>query len=179
MRRGGYGSTFYVGMHRSFGNKGDSVEAYGFDGFYSCPDLAPELAANEWGVNDAVFYTWAEDLLGPIKRPSFVAFSGVSNHAPYDAPVEQLGEVNFSDETLECFVAPSREEKIHFAKHFRYCDQVMGESVRRLHAAHPDALFVFVGDHGSFKLVLDPLNQVPFVLWNPLLLESDVDTSRC
>lgn len=175
--RAGYGTVFFVGMHGSFGRKGASCEAYGFDRFLSYPDLFPERAANEWGVCDGVLYPWAEQELAE-GQPVFAAFSGVSNHAPYDAPLEELGEVTIPEEALTFFIAPNRAEKIRYARHIRYCDQVMAESVARLHAAHPDALFVFVGDHGSSKLTLDPLNQVPFVLWNPTLLEPGVDTSE-
>lgn len=178
MERAGYGTVFYVGMHASFGRKGASCEAYGFDRFLSCPDLRSDLSTNEWGVPDGALFPWAERDLRASSNPTFAAFSGVSNHSPYNAPLEELGELTVPEETLEFFIGSSGDEKIRYARHVRYCDWTMAQSVERLHAAHPDALFVFVGDHGSSKLILDPLNQVPFVLWNPRLIKPGVDTSR-
>ena len=50
-----------------------------------------------------------------------------------------LGEVAIPDEALDYFIAPSREEKLRYARHIRYCDEKMAESVARLGPPDTDA----------------------------------------
>lgn len=129
-------------------------------------------------MNDGDFFDWTREQLADLQSPHFVSFLNVSNHAPFDAPLHELGEVTFSDEVMERFVGRSSEEKEKFAKHIKYADRKIGEMVETLKGQCPDALFVFAGDHTSSKLRTDSLQQVPFVLWNERVVDTSVDTSQ-
>lgn len=172
-----YRPLFFAGSHRIFCLKGDVCEGYGYEKFTGCPDVT-DFKSNEWGVCDGDLYPWAHKEMGELETPHFVTFLGVSNHTPHDTPVHELGDVEFSDDTLARFIGRTREEKVNFAKHIKYSDWKMGEMVELLREEHPDALFVFVGDHTSSKLIVDPVGEVPFVLWNDRVVDSSVDASR-
>jgi hypothetical protein len=177
MKRAGYGAWFYAASRREFGEKGDVCEAYGYDRFFGCPDEVPEMKSNEWGVADGDFFEWALEEIEGLSGPQFISFLNVSNHTPFDSPVHEMGEVTISEETLEMFVGRTREDKVTYALHMRYADWKMGQAVEELRSRHPEALFVFVGDHNSKRLRNDPLQQVPFVLWNDRVIDSSVDTT--
>lgn len=49
MTRADYKAVFYAASHRKFGDKGDVCEAYGYDHFTGCPDMAKQVKSNEWG----------------------------------------------------------------------------------------------------------------------------------
>ncbi|MCF7730259.1 MAG: sulfatase-like hydrolase/transferase [Akkermansiaceae bacterium] len=178
LKRADYKPIFFAASQRKFGAKGDSCEAYGYDYFTGCADVAHHIKSNEWGVNDGDFFEWARGQLADLQTPHFISFLNVSNHTPHDAPVDELGDVTFTDAALDCFFGRNRKDKIHFAKHIKYADWKLGEMAEKLKRRYPDALFVFVGDHASSKLCCDPLLQVPFVLWNDRVIDTSVDTSR-
>jgi phosphoglycerol transferase MdoB-like AlkP superfamily enzyme len=181
MERAGYSSVFLAASRREFGSKGDSCEAYGYRSFLGCPDVAPEIRANEWGVCDGDFFKWARvqiDRMGQAETPRFVTFLNVSNHSPYDAPLGELGDnVVFPEQAIGHFVGRDREEKVRFAKHVKYADWKMAEMVESLRRDYPDALFVFVGDHSSHKLRAGRAMSVPFVLWSDRVIDINVDSS--
>ncbi len=178
MERAGYHTAFYAGSHRRFGGKGDACEAYGFDSFTGCPDVAPGLAANEWGVDDASFFSWAREQIGPDMSGSrFITFLNVSNHPPFSAPEDRLwSDEEIPEDVVNRFVGADRAEKCRYAKHVRFADQELGKMVDWLNVAYPGSLFVFYGDHCGSKFRREKNFHVPFVLWGPEVLAEGVDT---
>ncbi len=179
MERADYTPIFFAASRRQFGNKGDACEAYGFKHFYGCPDVAPDIPSNEWGVNDGDFFNWTRSQLEDLRSPHFVTFLNVSNHAPYDAPIEELGaNRSTSSDVLEFFVGSTPEEKSYYADHVLYADEKMGEMAEWLRAQYPDSLFVFFGDHTGLRLKTNYEFRVPFILWNDEVIDSSVDFSK-
>ncbi len=179
MKRAGYHPVFYAASHRKFGHKGDSCEAYGYEDFVGIPDVAEELESNGWGVNDGDFFEWCRERLTDLERGHFVTFLNVSNHVPFDAPVDELKpDYLLSEEAIARFTGRSDESRTQSAEHVLYSDVKMGQMAEWLRERYPDALFVFFGDHcGPVDGTADP-DKVPFVLWNDNVIDPDVDTSR-
>lgn len=179
MAEGGYHPVFLAASNREFGAKGDSAEAYGYAEFLGCADLFPEKKRNEWGVSDEDFFQWAFEKVGDLDRPHFVTFLNVSNHNPFNAPLEELGDLPpVPHRTLIRFGGKEPEERANLARHTTYADHKMGEMVERLHARYPDALFVFMGDHPNPRLRNAHYLRVPLVFWNDNVIDSSVDTTN-
>ncbi|MCB1231717.1 MAG: LTA synthase family protein [Verrucomicrobiae bacterium] len=179
MEEAGYHPLFYAASHRQFGGKGDACEAYGFDHFLGCPDVATDIPSNEWGVCDGDFFSWTKKELAQLETPHFVTFLNVSNHSPYEAPTGDLWpESEIPEAIVDRFVGADREEKLNYAKHIRYADDTMGSMAEWLRSQYPDALFVFFGDHNSSKLRVKTEPRVPFILWNDRVVDTGVDCSH-
>lgn len=180
LRQAGYRTAFYAGSHRKFGGKGDAAESYGFETFTGCPDVATDIPANEWGVDDARFFLWARS--GPLKSlsaPHFVTFLNVSNHPPFSAPVDGLwSDEEIPEAVVKRFAGGSREEKCRYAKHVRYADQELGAMVDWLDATYPGSLFVFFGDHCGTRFRREKSDHVPFILWGAEVVDAGIDSSR-
>ncbi len=179
MQTAGYKPLFYAASHRIFGNKGDACEVYGYDRFFACAEVAPELDYNMWGANDGDFFDWVTGKeLADLQTPHFISFLNVTNHNPHNGPMHELGDYTVPEATIKLFTGKNREEKIRFAKHIKYADWKLGEAALKLRDRYPDALFAFMGDHTSSKLSCDPQRQVPFVLWNDNVIDTSIDTSK-
>lgn len=178
MRRSGYKPLFLAGSFRKFRSKGDVCEAYGYDRFIGCPDVATSIPANDWGVNDADFFQWTDGITGGLTEPHFVTFLNVSNHAPFDSPVDSIRAPGvFTPAVLNFFHGASEKEKLNYARHVYYADQQIGKMIHRLKSLYPDALFVLVGDHNARKLKGLRRGRVPFVLWNDRVVDPGTDTA--
>lgn len=180
MRQSGYHTAFYAGSHRKFGGKGDASESYGFESFTGCPDVATDIPANEWGVDDALFFEWTRGELGKkLDSPHFVTFLNVSNHPPFSAPVDALwGDNEIPDAVVARFAGGSREEKCRYAKHVRYADQEFGTMIDWLDEQYPGSLFVIFGDHRGTRFRREQDNHIPFILWGDDVLDHGTDSSR-
>lgn len=178
MSRSGYKPLFLSASYRKFRSKGDVCEAYGYDEFIGCPDADTSIRSNDWGVCDGDFFQWARGKVTGLKSPHFITFLNVSNHAPFDAPVEHIRDDRiFTAEMAKHFYGLTESEKLRYAKHIYYADQQVGKMVEALRREYPNALFVFTGDHNGRKLRGEMRGRVPFVLWNDRIVDPGVDTS--
>lgn len=179
MERSHYRPLFLSASFRKFRSKGDVCEAYGYEKFIGCPDVATDIRASDWGVSDGDFFEWTKNITAKLDSPHFITFLNVSNHAPFDAPVENISNSEiFTPAVADRFYGLSQKEKLKYAKHIYYADLQVGKAVDYLKQRYPDALFVFVGDHNGRKLKGYMRGRVPFVLWNDRVIDSTVDTSR-
>jgi Sulfatase len=177
MKRAGYTPLFYAASRRRIASKGDICEAYGYDRFLGCPDVATGIPSNEWGVSDGDFFEWARKETGELKSPHFVTFLNVSNHAPYNAPLSELGDPGFSEATISRFVGKDAEERAKYAGHVKYADLKVAEMARWLKDRYPDALVALVGDHCGNKVRGGDKTRVPFILWNDRVIDPAADAS--
>ncbi len=177
MKQAGYTPVFYAASRGHISSKRDSCEAYGYDRFIGCPDVAGNIRSNEWGVSDGDFFQWARGELGGLESPHFVTFLNVSNHPPHNAPLHELGELTFGDDTLARFVGKSPQERANYAGHVKYADVKLTEMARWLKEKYPDSLIVFTGDHCGNKVLGGDKSRVPFILWNDRVIDPAADTS--
>lgn len=179
MDSAGYKPLFYAASFRKFLSKGDTSEAYGYRQFLGCDEIPTRLSEHEWGVSDGEFFDWVEGELSDLETSHFVTFLNVSNHGPYEAPVESIqGSTEFPPEVVKLFAGTNQEERMKYAKHVLYADEQVDRMVKYLHQKYPNALFVFTGDHKSWKMRVKNENSVPFILWNDNVLDCDIDTSQ-
>lgn len=176
MQQAGYTPLFFAASRRHLSDDGDSCEAYGYDRFLGCPEAAPRLRSNEWGVNDGDFFQWARGELGNLVQPHFVTFMNLSNHSPYDAPWQEKVKLPDGNQVSENFIGRDREERMRYAGHVRYADEMMGTMAYWLRDRYPDSLFIFVGDHCGNKLRTHN-RRIPFILWNDQVIDPKADTS--
>jgi hypothetical protein len=177
MKRAGYTPVFYAASRRRIASKGDICEAYGYDRFIGCPDVATAIPSNEWGVNDGDFFEWARKEAAALESPHFVTFLNVSNHAPYNAPLAELGDPGLGEATISRFVGKDAKERASYAGHVKYADLKLAGMARWLKDKYPDALIVFVGDHCGNKVRDGDKSRVPFILWNDRVIDPTVDVS--
>lgn len=178
MERSEYKPLFLSASYRKFRSKGDVCEAYGYEEFIGCPDVDTSIKSNDWGVADGDFFEWSKNKISNLSAPHFITFLNVSNHAPFDAPVEKIENREiFTPEVASHFYGLSESEQLRYAKHIYYSDVQVGYMVSHLKKNYPDALFVFIGDHNGRKLKGEMRGRVPFVLWNDRVIDSSVDTS--
>jgi len=171
MKKSGYTPIFYAGSHRKFRLKGDVCEAYGFNKFVGCPDVATEIKSNEWGVNDEDFFSWAQNQTSDLTTPHFITFLNVSNHIPFDAPLDKIKIPSIPAAAFSEFLGATPNEKKLYAKHVYYADHQLGVMARFLKKKYPQSLFIFVGDHNSRNISHPHSDRVPFILWNPSILD--------
>jgi len=172
MKKCGYTPLFYAGSHRKFWLKGDISEAYGYDQFIGCADVAPDIKSNEWGVSDGDFFKWAEGQVSHLKIPHFITFLNVSNHPPFDAPTNSIQIPEIPSRTLAKFRGTKMGIKKNYAQHVYYADHQVGEMVKFLNKTYPHSLFIFIGDHNCRNIPNPHRDRVPFILWNPDILGS-------
>lgn len=177
MKRAGYTPVFYAASRGRIASKGDICEAYGYDRFIGCPDVATAIPSNEWGVSDGDFFDWARKETAALDAPHFITFLNVSNHAPYNAPLSELGDPGFSETTIGRFVGKDVEERANYAGHVKYADLKLSEMARWLKDRYPEALIVLVGDHCGNKVHGGDKWRVPFILWNDRVIDPAADAS--
>ncbi|GEM_PF-4715270 len=177
MKKGGYDSLFLAGSYRRCGDKGDVCEAYGYR-FIGCPDVQASFPTNEWGVCDADFFAWSKSLVLDLKKPHFITFLNVSNHGPFDAPLDTISIPEFSSSASSLVFGASQAKKKKYMGHIFYADHQIGEMVDVLKSKYPDALFIFRGDHCSARFRRDARSFVPLIFWNNSVIDSSVDASE-
>ncbi|MFB1082814.1 LTA synthase family protein [Jeotgalibacillus sp. JSM ZJ347] len=141
MEAAGYETAAFHAFERTFWNRDEVYDNFGFDNFYSIKDF-PEGDVIGLTLNDKDFFLSSVDRMLEMNDPFYAFMVALTSHTPYDFP-EEKKELNL--ESLEEEIIQNYYHNIHFV------DQAFGALVQRLkeEGIWDDALVVAYGDHDS------------------------------
>ncbi|TFE02146.1 LTA synthase family protein [Jeotgalibacillus salarius] len=141
MESAGYETAAFHAFERTFWNRDEVYENFGFDHFYSIEDF-PEGDVIGLTLNDEDFFLSSVDRMLEMNDPFYAFMVALTSHTPYDFP-EEKKELNL--ESLEEEIIQNYYHNIHFV------DQAFGAMVERLkdEGIWEDALVIAYGDHDS------------------------------
>ncbi len=178
----GYHTIMLYGGDTKFDNMRAFFGAGGIREFVDQPKILAEpiqpqeLPPGNWGLPDEVIFRHADQKFRQLDQddqPFFAVILTVSNHEPYDVPLDRTTMLPHDTEARRCLNA------------YRYADWSLGEFFRQARQAEyfRRTLFVLVADHGrdrDLTQILDaPGHRVPCLFYNPDLLRSETVSTVC
>ncbi|AJD89946.1 hypothetical protein JMA_06290 [Jeotgalibacillus malaysiensis] len=141
MESAGYETAAFHAFERTFWNRDEVYENFGFDHFYSIEDF-PEGDVIGLTLNDEDFFLSSVDRMVEMQDPFYAFLVALTSHTPYDFP-EEKKELDLT--SLEEEIIQNYYHNIHFV------DQAFGSMVEKLkdEGIWDDALVVAYGDHDS------------------------------
>ena len=167
----GYSTSFLYGGSPVFGNVGAFLSAAGVQTIVAQREIAASGRsgpATYWGLTDDVLLEHAHEVFESHdeNQPFFAFVLTVSNHEPFDMPLEGTGLVDSDD-----FEVKKRNG-------VAYADYALGKFFERARTASyfDNTLFVLVADHGLYfnreHLIDIEGFRVPFILYGPNLTDA-------
>ncbi|KIL51269.1 hypothetical protein KP77_07810 [Jeotgalibacillus alimentarius] len=141
MEAAGYETAAFHAFERTFWNRDDVYENFGFDHFYSIKDF-PDGDVIGLTLNDEDFFLSSVDRMVEMSDPFYAFMVALTSHTPYDFPDEKK-ELNL--DSIDEEIIQNYYHNIHFV------DQAFGSLINRLkdEGIWDDALIVAYGDHDS------------------------------
>ncbi|WP_404407279.1 LTA synthase family protein [Jeotgalibacillus malaysiensis] len=141
MESAGYETAAFHAFERTFWNRDEVYENFGFDHFYSIEDF-PEGDVIGLTLNDEDFFLSSVDRMLEMQDPFYAFLVALTSHTPYDFP-ENKKELKL--DSLEEEIIQNYYHNIHFV------DRAFGSMVEKLkdEGIWDDALVVAYGDHDS------------------------------
>lgn len=134
----GYKNYFYYGGDINFFRMKAYLIESGFDKIISDKEIKSKVKKSKWGYPDHVIFEKVfSDLTNNIDTPFFLTILTLSNHDPYDIPVNPKFKGN-SD--LEKFLSS-----------INYADSCVGIFIEKLKKTYywNNSIIIFTADHGS------------------------------
>ncbi|MDZ5713343.1 LTA synthase family protein [Jeotgalibacillus haloalkalitolerans] len=141
MESAGYETAAFHAFEKTFWNRDEVYENFGFDHFYSIADF-PEGDIIGLTLNDEDFFLSSVDRMVEMNDPFYAFMVALTSHTPYDFPDDKK-ELNL--DSLEEEIIQNYYHNIHFV------DRAFGSMVEKLkdEGIWEDALVVAYGDHDS------------------------------
>lgn len=135
----GYSATFLYGGDVQFGNMKSYLIAGDFDRIISDNEnhFSSSIDRTKWGVPDEIVLERLLEECNQLKNPFFIFCMTLSNHNPFDVPMEPV------------FPGNSYKALSYNAAH--YADKCLGEFISKAKSAewYNNTLFILVADHGT------------------------------
>ena len=125
-----------------------------------------------WGAYDHYLYEFIKDYtLANKDTKSFAMVMSVSNHGPWDAPVEQFGvDYDKIDKFLKAKQLPQDDYVRRIFSHFIYQDKMLARFVKETSKVLPNSLFIITGDHGGTSFYTQTSkDEIPLIIYSPIL----------
>jgi len=139
LRSAGYNTTFIYGGDINFAHMKSYIMTGGFDRIISDNDnhFSSTIHRSKWGVPDEYTFDRLIEECNRSENPFFILFLTLSNHNPFDVPMEPV------------FPGNSYEEQYFNAAY--YSDKCLGEFISKARNAdwYLNTLFIILGDHGT------------------------------
>jgi phosphoglycerol transferase MdoB-like AlkP superfamily enzyme len=139
LQTAGYSTTFIYGGDINFANMKSYLVAGDFEKIISDNDdnYSSSIDRTKWGLPDEIVFDRLFEECHQVKEPFFIFCLTLSNHHPFDVPMEPV------------FPGNSYEDIFFNASY--YSDKCLGEFMSKAKSAewYKNTLFVIVADHGS------------------------------
>jgi phosphoglycerol transferase MdoB-like AlkP superfamily enzyme len=139
LKAAGYSTTFVYGGDVTFANTDSYLAAAEFERIISDndDDFQSSIHRSKWGIPDEFVFERLYNECNQLKDPFFVVCMTISNHNPFDVPMEPVFPGN---SYLDLFYNSSY-----------YSDKCLGEFISKAKSAewYKNTLFVLVADHGT------------------------------
>ena len=139
LRSAGYSATFLYGGDVNFANTKSYLITGDFDRIISNNDdhFSSSIERSKWGVPDEFVFERLFEECNQLKDPFFILCMTLSNHNPFDVPMEP--------------VFPGNSYQELFFNSAYYSDKCMGEFISKAKSTewYKNTLFVLVADHGT------------------------------
>jgi phosphoglycerol transferase MdoB-like AlkP superfamily enzyme len=139
LRSAGYNTTFIYGGDINFAHMKSYVITAGFDRIISNNDnhFSSSIQRSKWGVPDEYTFERLFQECGSSETPFFIFCLTLSNHNPFDVPMEPV------------FPGSGYEEQFFNAAY--YSDKCLGEFISKARNTdwYKNTLLIILGDHGT------------------------------
>lgn len=162
----GYQSSFYYGGTGNFRNMKAYCYHLGFEKYTDQSGFSADLPSGKWGIHDEYVFLRQAKELGYMQQPFFSVVMSLSNHEPYDVPMQPHFPVTddvsrFRNSAF--YTDASLRKYFQFASRQKWFDST---------------LFVFVADHGHHYPEKRPMSG-PEAHHLPLLFYGKVLNPEC
>lgn len=139
LQSAGYNTTFIYGGDLSFAHMKSYVITGGFERIISNNDnnFPSSIERTKWGIPDEFAFERLLDECDQAVSPFFMVLLTLSNHNPFDVPMEP--------------VFPGNDYEDQFYNAAFYSDKCLGEFIARAEKSdwYKNTLFIILGDHGT------------------------------
>jgi phosphoglycerol transferase MdoB-like AlkP superfamily enzyme len=139
LRSSGYSTTFIYGGDVNFAHMKSYLIMGGFDRIISDNNnsFSTSIGRSKWGVPDEYTFDRLFEECSQLKNPFFILFLTLSNHNPFDVPMEP--------------VFPGNDYEKQFFNAAYYSDTCLGEFISEAGNTewYRNTLFIILGDHGT------------------------------
>ncbi len=133
----GYHSAFYYGGDINFANLKSFLINGDFEKIISKSDFKSHDDISRWGVPDHILFNYILKDIGNAEQPFFKVYFTLSNHEPFDIPVEPK------------FKGTDLDSKLFSAAY--YTDSCIGDFIHKAKKSSwwENTLIIMLADHGS------------------------------
>ena len=139
LQSAGYRTTFLYGGNVNFANMKSYLINGDFDRIISDngDDFSSSIERSKWGVPDGFVFDKLYNECNQLKDPFFILCMTLSNHNPFDVPMEP--------------VFPGNSFEDIFFNSSYYSDKCLGEFISKAKSTewYKNTLFILLGDHGT------------------------------
>ena len=155
-----YTTQFIYGGRLSFDNMNSFLSASGVDNFIGRSDFPSKLDNTYWGIADEHVYDKAIESLSKIRRPFITTILTLSNHHPWDIPLDSISPL------------PSKIEQSKRRNTFRYSDWALNDFLKKVKKSdyYDDTIIIITSDTGQMlynDYDVEPRNyRIPLLILN-------------
>ena len=132
----------------------------GIDHFIGRENFPDELNQTYWGIIDEHVYDKAVEILSESPQPFFATILTLSNHHPWDVPLDSISPVTYGTENM------NRRNT------FRYTDWALHHFLEEMKKIklYENSIFIITADHGQYlynNYDVEPRNfRIPLFILN-------------
>ena len=160
MKNNNYFTKFIYGGRLTFDNMFSFFNISGIDNFIGREHFPDKLNQTYWGIIDEHVYDTAVENLPESPQPFFATILTLSNHHPWDVPLDSISPVT------------SGTENMNRRNTFRYTDWALHhflEEMKRINL-YENSIFIITADHGQYlynDYDIEPRNfRIPLFILN-------------
>ena len=137
LKKNNYNTNFIYGGRLTFDNMFSFFNTSGIEHFIGREHFTDELNQTYWGIIDKHVYDKAVEILYESPQPFFATILTLSNHHPWDVPLDSI------------FPVPQESENANRRNTFRYTDWALHhflEEMKRI-GLYENSIFIITADH--------------------------------